>query len=115
MTRVVQNQGEQDGLESAWTETPIVIKKSWKDKVNEVFTVSGFQVREYHLEFLQHNGVANMNSLRDAGAFIDTMDEAQQEEFFLDAAEFQAETPAAPVADVAAPIEAVEGKGKKKK
>ena len=85
MTRVVASQDEQEELGEAWSATPIVAPTNWKAKLNEVFTVSGFQVREHHLEFLQHNEVANVSTLAEAGAFLDKLDEAQQEQFFTEA------------------------------
>lgn len=85
MTKIVQDANEQAELGEAWGTTPVVAPTDWKAKLNEVFTASGYQVRDHHLEFLQFHKVANVTTLAEAGAFLDKLDEAQQEQFFTEA------------------------------
>jgi hypothetical protein len=101
LTKIVASREEQDALGVAWSETPAARPKDWRAKLNEVFTKSGFRVYNHHLAFLRSNDVA-VETLREAAEFLDSLDAAQQEEFFK-----EAET-------TAQPVEAEEEKQQKK-
>ena len=83
-TKIVGSRAEQDGLGDKWCETPPPPVKDWRDKLNEVSTKSGFRVLNHHIVFLRENGV-QVETLREAAEFLDTLDGAQQESFFLEA------------------------------
>lgn len=86
MVKIVQNRQEQDDLGPTWTETPPRRSGDWRAKLNEMFTKSGFRVYQHHLEFLQSAGV-QAGTLQDCAQFLDSLDSAQQEQFFREAEE----------------------------
>ena len=88
MTKIVQSAEEKEALGPSWSTTPPRKSGDWRAKLNEVFTKSGFRVYQHHLDFLRDNNV-QVGTLQEAGAFIDALDEIQQEEFFREAEDFQ--------------------------
>jgi uncharacterized protein YrzB (UPF0473 family) len=91
MTKIVASHHEEKALmdEGGWALAPQKRKADWKSKLNEVYTVSGFQVFHEHLDFLLMNDVPNVKTLQDAAKFINMLDAEQQEQFFREAASFE--------------------------
>lgn len=89
MRKIVQSREEQDAEGPTWSETPPVRRGDWKAKLNEVFTKSGFRVYKHHIEFLQSAGVGSIETFLDAAAFLDKLDDAEQEQFFREAEDAQ--------------------------
>ena len=109
--KIVQSREEQNALGSAWQETPVVHPIDWKAKANEVFTKSGFQVRTHHVEFLKSAGVQGIETMREAADFLDRLNQAEQEQFFLEA---ETQTPEPVSAEVSSEAEQPAKRGKKK-
>jgi len=89
MTKIVESKREQDALGEGWSVAPQKRRADWKTKMSEVFTKSGFQVRDYHIEFLKASEIIGVATLADAAAFIDMLNAEQQTQFFEEAESFQ--------------------------
>jgi hypothetical protein len=88
MTCVVQDRKEQDKLDENWFTFPQKKKADWRSKAQQVFTKSGFEVRTYHVAFLQETGVPNVENTKTAAEFLDKLDDTEQEQFFAEAENF---------------------------
>jgi hypothetical protein len=91
-TKVVNSREEQDSLGATWGEKPAVKRMDWKDKLGHVVTLSGFAVHEHHVTFLQLHNAPGVTSLIDAAKFLDQLDATQQEQFFMEAEDFNFKT-----------------------
>lgn len=97
LSKLIANEAEEKALlakeGASWSETPAARSANWRDKLNEVYTRSGFRVYNHHLAFLKANGV-DVETLKDAAAFIDQLDGKEQESFFMEAERQPEEVPA---------------------
>jgi hypothetical protein len=102
LTKIVANEEEEKALGISWSESPAKRASDWRDKLNEVFTKSGFRVYSHHVAFLKANGV-DVETLKQTADFLDALDADQQESFFRESEE------------VSQPVDKPEGKSAQQK
>lgn len=113
LAKTVQDAVEEEALGEDYGPQPVkVAPPSWREKLNEQFTKSGFRITEQHLAFLRAEGRDDISTLAGVAEFLDGMEVVQQEEFLIEAADWM---PGEPAPETATPAPAPAEKKSKKK
>lgn len=81
---IVASPDEEKALGDGWADRPFPQKATWRAKAKAPkVTKFGWEVTEHHVHFLQ-SGEVEVKSVDEAIAYLNSLDEAAQEEFFAD-------------------------------